>query len=318
MTLSPGNMGMLRLLRMLRWPNLIMMAAALFLVRYCIFLPIYNTIDLPLQTSFPGFLLLVAATVLIGAGGYVVNDILDTGLDDLNKPGKNIVGREISEKNAWTVYYSLTIAGVACGTLLSYLAGKTELGILFLVIATSLYYYSLKYKYLAVWGNLTVALLTAVSIFIVWLFEFFFLKKSPDSFILVSTNFGYLNRFVFGYSFFGFFTTFIREVIKDSQDREGDARFGCRTIPILLGEKRTRMLVSILLVLLIVLLLMAQVYLLAAFRQLALFLALADILAVYSLIILFRENTDFSRLSLLMKAIMAAGLLWMIFLWFPN
>ena len=113
-------------------------------------------------------------------------------------------------------------------------------------------------------------------------------------------------------------TTFIREVIKDSQDREGDARFGCRTIPILLGEKRTRMLVSILLVLLLALLLMVQVYLLAAFRPLALFLALADILAVYSLIILLREDTDFRRLSLLMKAIMAAGLLSMIFLWFPN
>jgi 4-hydroxybenzoate polyprenyltransferase len=303
---------------MLRWPNLIMMAAALLLVRCCILLPIYNTIGIAIQTSLPVFLLLLSATVLIAAGGYVVNDILDTGLDDLNKPGNNIVGRDISEKDAWTLYYSLTIAGVACGTLLSYLAGKTELGILFLVIATSLYYYSLKYKYLAVWGNLTVALLTAVNIFIVWLFEFFFLKKSPDSFILVSTNFGYLNRFVLGFSFFAFFTTIIREIIKDTQDREGDARFGCRTIPILLGEPRSRLLVLLLLALLLALIILVQVYIMDTFRLLALFLTLADILAVYSLLILHKENADLGRLSLLMKAIMASGLLSMVFLWFPN
>jgi 4-hydroxybenzoate polyprenyltransferase len=308
------------IIRMLRWPNLLMMAAGLALVRFCIFLPVFNITGIPLQTTLPEFLLLVAATVLIGAGGYVVNDILDTGLDDLNKPGKNAVGTLVTEKFAWRLYYTLSIAGVACGAMLSYLAGKPELGILFLVIATSLYYYSLKYKYLAFWGNLTVALLTATNIFIVWLFEFFFLKKSPDSFILASTNFGFLNRFVLGYAFFGFFTTIVREVIKDAQDKEGDARFGCQTLPIVLGDNRTKWLVTGLLVVLLALIILSQFYLLNSFRILAYFLAIADILVIYSFIILLskKDQPDFRRLSMVMKAVMAAGLMSMAFLWFPN
>ena len=126
-----------------------MMGATLVLVRYCLLLPVYSFSSTPLQMPLLHFILLVISTLLIGAGGYVVNDILDTGLDELNKPEMNLVDHGIPQNQAWNLYYALNIAGIGLGLLVSYLAGKTELGILFLVVATSLYYYSLKYKALS-------------------------------------------------------------------------------------------------------------------------------------------------------------------------
>lgn len=310
----------LNILGMFRWANLLMMAAALALTRYCIFLTVYRAAGVPLQAGFLEFLLLLFATLLIAAGGYVVNDILDTGLDELNKPGKNIVGDRISEKTAWTLYYSLSAAGILAGALLAWLAGKAELGILFLVVATSLYYYSLKYKYLAFWGNFTVALLTALAVAIYWLFEFFFLKKAPEQFIPVSTYFGLINRLVAACAAFAFLTTMIREIIKDAQDLDGDARFGCRTIPIVLGIKNTHLLLILLLAILVILLILVQVYIFNSFMILALFLTLPLLMSAGTAVYLIRSKNkaDYRRLSLLMKLVMAAGLLSMVFLWFPN
>lgn len=305
---------------MLRWPNLVMMAAGMVLTRYCIFMPVYSSQNVAMQMGTPEFVMLVLATLLIGAGGYVVNDILDADLDDLNKPGVNHIGQLITEKLAWRFYYGLNIAGVLLGTALAWLAGKPELGILFLLVATSLYYYSLKYKYLPLWGNLVVALLTALTVVIVWLFEFFFLKNSPADFITISPSFPVLNQFVLGYGFLAFFFSIIREVIKDAQDVEGDRRFGCRTIPVVLGEIRTRWLVAALLFLAVIMITLVQVYLFQGYRLLAIFLGIVSILAVYSLIrLLFVRNDDvYRRLSGMLKAMLATGLVSMVFLWFPN
>lgn len=321
MTLSPGKMNkVLTLIRMFRWPNLLMMAAGLLLTRYFILQPVYSAAGTALQTGALPFLLLLIATLAIGAGGYVVNDILDTGLDELNKPGVNPVGRTITEKQAWTWYYVANGVGLAGGGLLSYLAGKPELGILFVIIATALYYYSLKYKYLPFWGNFVVALLTAMTVLIVWLFEFFFLKQSPEDFILISTRFAWLNRLVLGYSILAFYISFIREVAKDAQDRAGDQRFGCRTLPIVLGDRATRMLLAALFLLALLLMASVQAWLFRRYTALALFLTLVDAGALWALILLLgkKQNIRFSRISLIAKAMLAVGLLSMIFLYFPN
>ena len=297
-----------------------MMAAALLLTRYCILLPVYHAQDAPLQMPAAQFALLILATLLIGAGGYIVNDILDIAMDGTNKPGINTVGTDFPESSAWKVYYALSIAGVSLGTLVSLLAGKVELGILFLVIATALYYYSLKYKYLPFWGNLTVSLLTAMTVIIVWLFEFFHLKAAPATFVTISTSFGRINHLVFGYAFLAFSFSMIREIIKDTQDRIGDARFGCRTLPILLGEKRTRWLIFAMLAFSLVVLAVIQSVIFERYLFTSLTLGLVSLVAIYAMIRLAsaKGEPDYGHLSLVSKVMLTGGLLSMIFFWFPN
>jgi 4-hydroxybenzoate polyprenyltransferase len=297
-----------------------MMAATLVLTRYCLLLPVYSLYDIPLQMPVLHFILLVLATLLTGAGGYIVNDLLDTGLDEWNKPGRNLVGKEISEENAWKLYYALNIAGVGTGALVSYMAGKPELGILFLLIATALYYYSLKYKYLPFWGNLTVSLLTALTVAIVWLFEFFYLKQSPADFVEISKNFSLINQHVFGFALLAFLFSMIREIIKDAQDEAGDARFGCRTIPILIGETGTKWLVAGMFLLSLVILAILVIYLMRRYMFLSVSLGVVSIMTIYALFRLLAGNgkPDYSELSRLSKAMLAWGMVSMIFLWLPN
>jgi len=305
---------------MFRWPNLLMMAIALILVRYCILLPIYNASGVALQTDLSEFILLIVSTLSIGSAGYVVNDILDAGLDDVNKPGMNQVGNRVPEKMAWNIYYGLNIGGIATGVLLAYLSGKTELGILFLLIATALYYYSLKYKYLPFWGNLVISILTAMTVLIVWLFEFFSLKQSPADFITISPSFSILNRLIFIYSALAFYFTLLRELIKDAQDEAGDARFGARTIPVVLGKERTKWLIAFLLMGAIAFNTLAQLFFAPGFRLLAIFLSAITLMSFYSLLRLFlsKDKAIYHHLSQLAKAMLATGLISMVFLWFTD
>jgi 4-hydroxybenzoate polyprenyltransferase len=58
-------------------------------------------------------ILLVLSTVLIAAGGYVINNILDQKTDAINKPN-NVIIEKYSETNAY-LYMALTVVGVAIG-----------------------------------------------------------------------------------------------------------------------------------------------------------------------------------------------------------
>jgi hypothetical protein len=59
--------------------------------------------DIPLALADWQYGLLVLSTVLIAAGGYVIN-ILDQKTDAINKPNNVIIGKNISETNAYPLY----------------------------------------------------------------------------------------------------------------------------------------------------------------------------------------------------------------------
>lgn len=228
------------LVRMIRVPDLLIIALTMILARYGIIAANFQRAGAEPAMPDWQFVLLVVASIMIAAAGYIVNDVLDAGIDEVNKPGRNLVGSPVSEKTANLWYYVLNIVGVSIGVVLSFLAGKIQVGIIFLLIATALYFYSYKYKYLAFWGNFTVSILSAMVILIVWIFEFFHLRSQPDLFTLVVPEFYPVVRLLLGYAAFAFLVSMAREMVKDIQDLEGDTRFGCRTIPVLLGVARSR------------------------------------------------------------------------------
>jgi 4-hydroxybenzoate polyprenyltransferase len=85
-------------LKIIRPVNLLIMAAMMLLVRYAIFMPIFRQNGLEGLMPWWQFLLLVLAALLVGAGGYVINDVLDIEIDRVNKPEKQVIGRKISEQ----------------------------------------------------------------------------------------------------------------------------------------------------------------------------------------------------------------------------
>jgi 4-hydroxybenzoate polyprenyltransferase len=189
------------------------------------------------------------------------------------------------------------------------------------IIPTALFYYSFKYKYLPAVGNLVVSLLAALVVFIYWLFEFYHLKSQPELFIEASRSFPLLNRFVMAFAFFAFMTTLIREIAKDIQDIEGDKRFGCRTLPIVLGIRATRYLLIFLELVIVTALVWFHMILhhsyYSLFSNVLLVVVLLLIISVY-ITIKARDKAGFSRLSLYMKLVMVAGMLTLIATWFRN
>lgn len=179
------------------------------------------------------FSLLVLACILIAAGGYVINDIEDVNIDRINKPDKLIISKSVSSELAYNIYLGLTFTGIIIGFYLSYCRNIHYIGIINLVTSGLLYFYSTSYKCVPVLGNLIVAILTALSVAIVIL---------PEP---VMMNDVVVLLFGAAYTFFAFIMTFIRELIKDLEDEAGDAAYDCKTLPVIAGNKITKIITFI-------------------------------------------------------------------------
>jgi 4-hydroxybenzoate polyprenyltransferase len=163
------------------------------------------------------FFLLVASTGFIAAAGYIINDYYDIKIDLINKPERVVIGKGITRRYAILYHSLLSFVGIAIGTYLSWKIGLLNFGAAFL-----LWWYSNSLKRQPLVGNIVVSLLTALAIVIV------------DS--LYKTG----NTLIFIYASFAFFITLIREVIKDMEDLKGDDSFGCKTLPIIWGMRKTK------------------------------------------------------------------------------
>ena len=102
------------------------------------------------------------------------------------------------------------------------------------------------------------ALLSALVVLIVWLFEFFMLLNNSGDFISVMNQLGAINKYVAAYALFAFMLSLIREMLKDIQDMKGDMATGYRTLPVVWGMNMARILSGILIAITIILLAIAQ------------------------------------------------------------
>lgn len=187
------------------------------------------------------FILLVLSTVLIAAAGYVINNIFDQETDNFNKPKNVIVGKSISETNAYYRYVALNVTGVAIGFYLSNVIGKPGFASLFILIAAALYFYASSLKQMLLIGNITVALLLSFSVLIIGVFNLYPIVNIENQSVLAN-----LFSILIDYSVFAFMINFIREIVKDIEDISGDYNQGMNTLPIFIGKQKTTKIVFVL------------------------------------------------------------------------
>jgi 4-hydroxybenzoate polyprenyltransferase len=184
----------------------------------------------------------------------------------------------------------------------------------FLLFAYSI---SLKKKLLS--GNILISLLTAWVTLVLCLSEsgpLFYTRIDP---VLLDAHTKII-RLGFLYSGFAFISSLIREAIKDMEDLEGDARYGCRTMPIVWGIHVTKVYTAVWLVVLIVLLLILQVYVLQ-FKWwypvlYSVFLIILPLGYIFYKLFGATTTADFHKLSSTTKMVMLTGILSMIFFYF--
>ncbi len=202
------------LFRISRPINLLMVAFAQFMAAF--FLVETTVRGTPVLQDYHLYLL-VLATVLITAAGYMINDYYDVKIDYVNRPEEVVVGKGIKRRVVIFLHSVLNFAGIGIGYLVS-----PRIAVINFIAAFLLWLYSNRLKREPFIGNFTVALLTGASLFIIG----FYYQKSE---LLILT-----------YAIFAFFLNLIREIIKDIEDRPGDRKHGCRTLPIVIGFRKTK------------------------------------------------------------------------------
>ena len=232
---------------LVRFPNLLIIAFTQYAMRYLLMEPLLPSDTFELQFGDFQFALLVCSTMLIAAAGYIINDYFDTRADLINKPARVVVGVAISRKVAMILHLMLNIIGVGIGVYLAFYVGLPSLSLVFMLSTGLLWFYSTNYKKQFLVGNLAVAFLTGLVPLMVVLFEIPLLNREyGEVMIRYDADFNYLFSWVSAFSFFAFFTTLIREIIKDAEDFEGDNAYGMKTVPIVLGTFWTRFVVVLL------------------------------------------------------------------------
>jgi 4-hydroxybenzoate polyprenyltransferase len=236
-------------------------------------------------------LLLSVSTISIAAGGYIINDYYDVKIDYINKPSRVVIGKSITRRYAILFHVLLSTIGVALGIYLS-----LGIGVVNAVSVFLLWLYSNNLKRLPFIGNVTVAFLTGLAVIVVDLFY-----RTNNSLVVI-------------YALFAFFITLVREVIKDMEDLKGDNSFGCKTLPIIWGIRKTKLLLYVILVTFAgIVVILNQLYRALPFKYHLIFLFVPLLWLLYRLIRADMKK-DFTRLSIFCKVIMMLGILSMAFM----
>ncbi|RLD77216.1 MAG: hypothetical protein DRJ15_13925, partial [Bacteroidetes bacterium] len=205
MMLSNGRSNSVKnWMSLLRFPNLAIIILTQYLLGYGIIRPMMLMQHVAPPLGHLNFLILVLVTVFIAAGGYIINDHFDVNTDRKNKAGKNMLEGKISVRIALRVYYIINGLAILAGFYLAYMAGSYQLGLIFPAIIGLLWYYSSRYQRMPLWGNLIVAMLSAMVILIIWLFEFFMLLNNSGDFVNVINQLGAINKYIWAYALFAF------------------------------------------------------------------------------------------------------------------
>jgi 4-hydroxybenzoate polyprenyltransferase and related prenyltransferases len=312
-------------LKLIRWQNLLMIILTMVLMRYAVLAPVISKIgvilikgsgeEIPMSLQFPwyDFILLVAATIFITAGGYVINDYFDIKTDLINK-GKVIVGTKIPRRKAIMWHSILNIAGVSAGFYISYKAGYIWLGTMFLLVSGLLYFYSASYKRQFLIGNIIVAILTAMVPLLVVFYEWPALYKYYTINAIRLPQINFIIYWVGGFAFFAFLTNLIREIIKDIEDFEGDIAYGRNTVPVVIGVLSSKIVSISLIIITIIMLYLAWHFFIndiLTFIYLTAVIVLPLLYVIYKLVISSQKKQLHSA-SRIMKIVMLTGVLYSI------
>ncbi len=301
-------------LRFIRFPNLLIVGLTQYLMRYCILQPFYSKLELsPTLTPFQ-FFLLVLTTMLIAAGGYVINDIYDYEIDKINKPEKLFVGRIFSMELAWYIYAALHLAGTLLAIYVAWHVGHLHFLWLFPAAAVALWLYSARLKKMALIGNIVVATFCALVALLVLFAE----RNAFGQLFIANTEYGWYVFYLFwGYAGFAYLSTLFREVVKDIEDVQGDMTQDCKTLPVVWGIPNTKAVAGLFGVLLAAALIVLLRWQWQNFDWqwlgfvYTLFLVLMPVLMALLLLLFAQSKKDFHRISVFTKLIMLTGLLYL-------
>lgn len=301
-------------LKLIRYKNLIFIAFIQIIMRQVVLMPILQKYGFDFNTINIYLLLLIFATVCIAGGGYVLNDYFDIKIDTINHPDDLIVSKSVLKRNAMLFYQIITAIGVLSGLLLAYLSHSLTLVFVFVIVPGLLWFYSSAYKRQFMIGNLIVSFSAALSVLVVAIAELAVLHQEYGNLIFETPIPSQLYLWIGGFSIFSFLTTWMREIIKDMEDVEGDKELECRTMPVKWGIAKSKWFVYLLVLITSSLLLYVNLIITdfqgnLTIKYIVFGLIIPFIVLVY-LIIKAKNPIDFHQVSTFLKYIMLIGVMY--------
>jgi 4-hydroxybenzoate polyprenyltransferase len=300
--------------KLIRYPNLIYIGLTQFLLQYCVVAPLLQFNGEAPSLGPLSFFLLSLSTVLVAAAGYIINDYFDINIDIINKPDKMVLDKVINRRWAMAWHTILNMAGVSLGFIVAWRIGQIYLGLTQVFCSLLLWFYSTSFKRQVLIGNVLISLLTALAVVVVGFYE----KQIYESFEAIMSPSGRKLIQVIGvYALFAFMISLVREIVKDLEDMIGDAKDGCRTIPIVWGVLPAKRLCNSLLLALEILILLSEIRIAFAGWYLAIIYLVIFVQAPCFYIYLQLKKAHlpehYHKVSSMVKWIMLTGILSMIF-----
>jgi len=178
--------------------------------------------------DFNLFIIVIASCLTI-ASGYIINNFYDSKKDLINRPNKSKIDRLVSQQTKLQVYFTVNFIVALLALLVSFRAV-----LYFSIYIFLIWFYSHKLKKFPIIGNLTASLLAILPFFAILLY--------------------YKNLYpqIFAHATFLFLLILIREIIKDLENIKGDVANDYQTIPVKYGELFAKKIISLLTVLTII------------------------------------------------------------------
>lgn len=203
-------MKIISMFSVVRGYNIPVIIAAQYLSAIFILAPEKRALHILLD--FTLFLLVIASSLSI-ASGYIINNFYDSKKDIINRPNKSQLDRLVSQKTKLQVYFSVNFIVAIIASFISFRALLFFSTYIFLI-----WFYSHKLKKIIFIGNLTAALLAVLPFFGIVLY---YKNIYPE---------------IFAHATFLFLLILIREIIKDLENMTGDIANNYNTIPAKFGE----------------------------------------------------------------------------------
>ena len=231
------------------------------------------------------FIAIVISTLMIAAGGNVINDYYDVKIDYINKPEKVVVGKSVSRRTTMLLHAMLSYGGIFLALSVSW-----KLAVADVLIVILLWYYSNRLKCTPLLGNLAVGVLTAMVV------------------IVLPMYFGNLKPTYFAFAYFALLITIIRELTKDLEDIRGDFKFDCQTYPKENGLRSSIKLLVFLEVVFLISLVVSIIYNSDIIRMYTIALLMLPTLFLIFKSVKSKHEKDFKLLSFIDKIIILFGL----------
>lgn len=231
---------------------------------------------------------------LAASAGNVINDIIDIEIDRINRPKRPLPSGRMTKKEAFFLYGFFNLAGLVLAFFINFPAL-----IIYILCVAAIFLYSYRFKGIPLLGNFVVGVLTALA--------FVFGGAAAENYGLTIIP-----------AFFAFLVNFIREIIKDMEDVEGDSRNKVLTFPQKYGFKRSIQLIGFLTIFLMLFTFVPFLMHIYRIEYFILIMNGVNLFFIFFLKLLLRPEGGRLRLSFMSNLLKAAMVLGLIAIYLGN